>query len=65
MKITIEQKEILDSLICERLFASDINEVLIKDFVSKRGASLVNYFQKLLRNMVKKILVFLYWKDVI
>ena len=47
MKITNEQKEILDNLICERLSANNINEVLIKSFVSKRGASLVNYFQKL------------------
>lgn len=47
MKITSEQKEILDSLICERLSANDVNEALIKSFVSKRGASLVSYFQKL------------------
>lgn len=47
MRITNEQKEILDNLICERLSDNNINEVLIKSFVSKRGASLVNYFQKL------------------
>ncbi len=47
MKITKEQKEILDSLICERLSANLINEELIQNFASKRGSSLVNYFQKL------------------
>ncbi len=47
MKITNKQKEILDSLICERLSANNINESLIENFISKKGTSLVNYFQKL------------------
>ena len=46
MKITSEQKEILDSLICERLSADVANEMLIGNFVSKRGSSLVDYFKE-------------------
>lgn len=46
MRITKEQKDILDSLICERLSAHVENEKLIETFVSRRGASLVNYFHK-------------------
>lgn len=46
MKITDEQKKILDDFICERLSADVSNEALIDAFVSKRGSSLVNYFKQ-------------------
>ncbi len=46
MRITNEQKKILDDLVCERLSADVSNEALINTFVSKRGSSLVNYFKK-------------------
>lgn len=46
MKITNEQEKILDSFICERLSADVFNSELIHTFVSKRGASLVNYFKE-------------------
>lgn len=46
MRITSEQKKILDDFICERLSADVSNKALINTFVSKRGSSLVNYFKK-------------------
>lgn len=46
MRITDEQKRILNDFICERLSASASNEALINAFVSKRGSSLVNYFKE-------------------
>lgn len=46
MRITNEQKKVLDDFICERLSADASNEGLIHTFVSKRGSSLVNYFKK-------------------
>lgn len=46
MRITKEQEEILDSLICERLSSGDANKKLMETFVSKRGASLVKYFRR-------------------
>lgn len=47
MRISIEQEEILDSFVCERLSSNAINEELIQSFVSKRGSSLVSYFKSL------------------
>ena len=46
MKISAEQEQILDSFVCERLSANEENESLINSFVSKRGSSLVSYFEK-------------------
>ena len=46
MRITNEQKKVLDDFICERLSADVSNKALINTFVSKRGSSLVNYFKK-------------------
>lgn len=46
MRITTEQKNLLDSFKCERLSANAVNEELIKSFTSKRGYSLVSYFKK-------------------
>lgn len=46
MKITEEQKQILDSFTCERLSEKPENEALIHSFTSKKGASLVDYFQR-------------------
>ncbi len=46
MRITNEQKKILDDLVCERLSADVSNEALINTFVSKRGSSLVNYLKE-------------------
>lgn len=46
MRITTEQKNLLDSFKCERLSANAVNEELIKSFTSKRGDSLVSYFKK-------------------
>lgn len=46
MRITKEQEEILDSLICERLSSTDENEKLMETFFSERGISLVNYFRR-------------------
>lgn len=45
MRITAEQKNLLDSFRCERLSANAVNEELIKSFTSKRGSSLVSYFK--------------------
>lgn len=45
MRITAEQKNLLDSFKCERLSANAVNEELIKSFTSKRGSSLVSYFK--------------------
>lgn len=47
MRITREQKDILNSFKCERLSANVVNEKLMKSFTSKRGASLVSYFTRL------------------
>ena len=46
MKISVEQERILDSFVCERLSANEENESLINSFASKRGSSLVSYFEK-------------------
>ena len=46
MRITNEQKKVLDDFICERLSADVFNEAMIHTFVSKRGSSLVNYFKR-------------------
>lgn len=46
MRITNEQEQILNSLICERLSADNENKILIENFVSKRGSSLVKYLRK-------------------
>lgn len=46
MRITTEQSNLLKSFKCERLSANAENEELIKSFNSKRGSSLVSYFQK-------------------
>lgn len=46
MRITTEQKQLLDSFKCERLSANAVNEELIRSFTSKRGYSLVSYFKK-------------------
>ena len=45
MRITAEQKDLLDGFRCERLSADVVNEELIKSFASRRGTSLVSYFQ--------------------
>ena len=46
MRITVDQEEILNDLICERLSSDPRNEELIQSFTSKRGSSLVSYFKK-------------------
>jgi len=46
MRITNEQKKVLDDFICERLSADVFNKAMIHPFVSKRGSSLVNYFKR-------------------
>lgn len=46
MRITAEQKNLLDSFKCERLSANAVNEELIKSFTSRRGSSLVSYFMR-------------------
>lgn len=46
MRITKEQEEILDRLVCERLSSDDANKKLMETFVSRRGVSLVNYFRR-------------------
>ena len=46
MRITTEQSNLLESFKCERLSANAENEELIKSFNSRRGSSLVSYFQK-------------------
>jgi hypothetical protein len=47
MRITAKQNELLERFKCERLSANALNEELINSFTSKRGSSLVTYFQKL------------------
>ena len=46
VRITEEQKKVLESFVCERLTSNELNESLMDSFVSKRGASLVKYFKK-------------------
>ena len=49
-KITDEQKRIIEKFSCERLSVKQENKVLIKNFKSDKGRSLVRYLQHLAWN---------------
>lgn len=46
MKITTEQEQILDSLVCERLSRNQKNYGLIRKFENKKGALIVDYLKQ-------------------
>lgn len=46
MKITKQQEEILDSLVCERLRDNDVNSALIQNFENEKGVLIVDYLKR-------------------